>query len=60
MIYILSRVANFLWMWRGRSTFLLLVFWFSFRFSSEVVVGGEGSVHHVLVLVGWGGVHGEW
>ena len=23
MVYILSRVANFLWMWRGRSTFLL-------------------------------------
>ena len=52
------RVADFPWMWRGRSTF----FSFSFRFLSRVdlVVGGEGAVHHIFVLVGRGGVHGEW
>ena len=25
-----------------------------------VVVGEEGSLHHVLILVGRGGVHGYW
>ena len=37
-----------------------LFFAFSFRFLKrvDVVVGGEGSVHHVLILVGRGGVHG--
>jgi hypothetical protein len=46
--------VDFLLLWRGG--FRILIFFYVLKVL--VVVGEEGSVHHALILVGRGGVHG--